>query len=292
MRVGSDYLSRVDLSSPVMCTSWLEMLPCTRKKRGKPGIDPGEPERVSSTGFNSPRAWPISRVKQVTMSPIPAFMHIPIRSIQLFLFAASFGWAGQGLAWQVANRVVIEHGALVIDHSKTIAEITRAQASGGFPAEFSAEYGLGLFQNRFTTELTFTPPEPGAKTQRLSMTTRIKTAPIIYVAKEFPEDSCAYGVVLGHERLHQLFDRDVLRKLPGEIRAITQTVFDVDVLEWEGTRNLERARARFFQQVKYVYDGLSLPMHQTIDNPESYRRLGGQCNGEIAKRLAGTTPGA
>lgn len=214
-----------------------------------------------------------------------------IATLSLLLLLASFvlggAWPATGFAWEVANRIVIEHGELVIDHSKSIAEITQAQAKGGFPAE----YGLGLFQNRFKTELAVNPPLPGASAQRLSMTTRIKTAPIIYVAKEFPEDSCAYAVVLGHERQHQLFDREVLRQLPGEIRAITRTVFNVDALEYEGTRHLEAARARFFQQVKYVYDGLSLPMHQTIDNPESYRRLGTQCNGEIAKRLTGKSPG-
>lgn len=214
-------------------------------------------------------------------------MRSPIPFSLIALFALCAGWPAAGLAWEVFNQVVIEHGEPVVDHSKSIAEITQAQAKGGFPAE----YGLGLFQNRFTTELAFNPSEPGTSAQRLSMTTRIKTVPVIYVAKEFPEDSCAYGVVLGHERLHQLFDRDVLRQLPDEIRAITGTIFNLDILEREGARNLERSRARFFQQVKYVYDGLSLPMHQTIDNTESYRRLGTLCNGEIAKRLAGATAG-
>ncbi len=215
-------------------------------------------------------------------------MRMPLRHVLPVLFVLGFCWAGKALAWEVANRVVIEHGQLVVDHSKSIAEITLAQAKGGFPAE----YGLGLFQNRFKTELAFNPPQPGASAQRLSMTTRITTVPVIYVAKEFPEESCAYAVVLGHERLHQLFDRDVLRRLPDEIRAITRIVFNADALEYGGARNLERSRAHFFQQLKYVYDGLSLPLHQSIDNPESYRRLGMRCDGEIAKRLAVKTPGA
>jgi hypothetical protein len=45
-----------------------------------------------------------------------------------------------------------------------------------------------------------------------------------------------------------------------------------------------------FQQVKYVYEGLSNPLHQTIDNPESYRALGTRCNSEIARLLTGKTP--
>lgn len=208
-------------------------------------------------------------------------MPMPILPFLLVLLALR---AGTCFAWEVSNRVIIEHGELVIDHSRSIGEITQAQAKGGFPAR----YGLGLFQNRFKTELTIEQSEAGTA-KRLAMTTRIKTSPIIYVAREFPKDSCAYGVVLGHERLHQSFDLEVLRNLPGEIRGMTRTIFNVDELEREGTRNLERSRGWFFQQVKYAYEGLSLPLHQTIDNPESYRQLGTQCNGEIALRLAGKT---
>lgn len=186
------------------------------------------------------------------------------------------------LAWQVENRVVIEHGALLIDHSKSIPEITRAQAQGGFPAE----HGLGLFQSRLKTELAIESLAPGVK--RLVMTTRIQTSPIIYVAREFSKDSCAYGLVLGHEWQHHLFDLEVLRLLPGEIRAITQEAFPVDELERVGTRNLEKARGHFFQRIKYAYDALSHERHQVIDSPDSYQRLGTQCGGEVARRLAGS----
>lgn len=213
-------------------------------------------------------------------------MHTPIFPVFLVFLVFLVLRAGTCLAWEVSNRVIIEHGELVIDHSKSISEITQAQAKGGFPAA----YGLGLFQNRFRTELEFSRPAPAGTANRMSMTTRIKTSPIIYVAREFPRDSCGYGVVLGHERLHQLYDLEVLRKLPDEIRALTLVIFNEDELGREGTRNPERLRGRFYQQVKYAYEGLSSPLHQTIDNPESYRHLGTQCNGEIAQRLAGKTP--
>jgi hypothetical protein len=193
---------------------------------------------------------------------------------------------GACAAWEITNLVVVEHGTLVIDHSKSVSEITRAQAKGGFPIK----HGLGLFQNRVKTELLFAQPEAAMKTRRLALTTRIRTAPIIYVAREFPEESCAYGVILGHEQLHQLFDLEVLRAMPDEIRSITQGVFPPDALEWMRTLDLERARSRFFRQYKYVYDALSFPRHQTIDNPESYQRLSTLCNGEIAERLGGNKP--
>ncbi len=183
--------------------------------------------------------------------------------------------------WQITNRVEIEHGPLTIDHSKSVAEITAAQAKGGFPAE----HGLGLFQNRVKTELII---EPGkVQPRRLDLITRITTAPIIYIAREFPKGSCSWDVVHSHELLHQLYDLEVLRALPDEIRGITRTAFPSDELDWSRPVNLERGRNRFFQLYKYVYDALSRPRHQTIDSPESYQRLGQQCNGEITRSLAG-----
>jgi hypothetical protein len=186
--------------------------------------------------------------------------------------------------WQIINRVEIEHGPLTIDHSKSVAEITAAQAKGGFPAE----HGLGLFQNRVKTELVI---EPGKfQARRLDLTTRIKTAPIIYIAREFPKGSCAWDVVHSHELLHQLYDLEVLRALPDEIQGITRAAFATDELDWSRPVNLERARNRFFQLYKFVYDALSRPRHQTIDSPESYRRLSQQCNGEISRSLAAGKP--
>lgn len=179
---------------------------------------------------------------------------------------------------EMANRVIIEHGKLVVDHSQGIAQITQAQAKGGFRAEL----GLGLFQNRMTTAL-----EPATGVGKgLTLVTRIKTEPVIYIAKEFPEDSCAYKVVLAHERQHYLFDRDVLRALPGEVHGITQAVFANPVPA--GEAEVERAKKLFFQQFNHAYEGLSFPLHSRIDNPESYVALAALCQGEIKTRLGGT----
>jgi hypothetical protein len=194
--------------------------------------------------------------------------------------------AGEGVAWEVTNLVRIEHGPLRVDHSKSLAEITLAQTKGGFPAK----YGLGLFQNEMKTELRVEAPETAPTSRRLNLTTRIVTAPVIYVAREFPKDSCAWRVIVDHEMLHQLFDLEVLRAMPDEIRAITRLVFSRDELDGTGKLDLERARSRFFRQYKYVYDALSLPRHQRIDNPESYRRASALCGGEITRLLAGKEP--
>jgi len=183
-------------------------------------------------------------------------------------------------AGDVSNRVVFEHGPLTVDHSKTIAQITQAQTAKGFRAVHGAELGLGLYQSRMDTSLQATLG-PGEK---LVMLTRIKTEPVIYIAKEFPADSCAYKVVLNHERQHYLFDRDVLSALPGEVQGITWAVFANPMPTNEG--ELERAKKLFFQQYNHAYESLSFPLHSRIDNAASYAELADQCQGEIKKRLA------
>ncbi len=203
--------------------------------------------------------------------------------VQYSLFAAMSLLAlcaNAGAAWDVVNRVVIEHGALSVDHSKSVKEITAAQAKGGF----KADHGVGLFQNRIKTELTV--GEVAVPGQRLAATTRIVTAPLIYIARELPQDSCAYQLVLGHELQHQEYDLEVLRAMPDEIRQFSQDVFDTDAIERTGQLNQNRARSRFFQQFNFVYQALGELRHPFIDSPESYRRLSTLCNGELAKYLA------
>jgi hypothetical protein len=183
--------------------------------------------------------------------------------------------------WQISNRVVIEHGVLSIDHSKNVKQITLAQAQGGFKADL----GVGLFQNRLKTELSFN--ETSLPGKRLSMTTRIVTAPVIYIASDLPKDSCAFKLVLDHEMKHHDYDLEVLRSMPDEVRQFSQDIFDTAAIERTGSLNQERARNRFFQQFNYVYQALGQMRHPFIDSPESYRDLSGQCNGELGRLLAG-----
>lgn len=140
--------------------------------------------------------------------------------------------------------------------------------------------GQGLYQNPVSTTLEIQTAPSG----QLRLTTLIQTAPVIYVAKEFPKDSCAYALTLKHEWQHYLFDRDVLRHMPDEIRAMTVDLFDTP--RPASQAELERARQVFMQRFKFEYEGMSFPLHARIDNPQAYAELAGRCGGEIGKRLA------
>lgn len=187
--------------------------------------------------------------------------------------------------WQVNNRVVVEHGTLLIDHTRNIKEISAAQARGGFKADM----GVGLFQSRIKAELTI--GEVNAVMRRIMLTTKVSTAPVIYIARELPKDSCAYALVLSHELKHQEYDLEVLRLLPAEIRQFSQDAFAGDTLAGEQTRWQNRLRSHFFQQFNYVYKALGEMRHPAIDSPESYRQLSKQCNGELGHLLADARSG-
>jgi len=206
----------------------------------------------------------------------------PTRALAWLALAA---FSAASLAADVANRVVFELGSLVVDHGKGIAEITQAQAKGGFRAvhdsAHNTDIGLGLYQNRMTTTLEATTGQG----KNLALVTRIKTEPIIYIAKEFTADSCAYKVVLAHERQHYLYDRDVLRTLPREVRNITWATFANPVPSSQA--QVERGKQVFFQQFNHAYESLSFPLHSRIDNPASYAALAELCGGEIKKVVAG-----
>jgi len=187
-------------------------------------------------------------------------------------------------AQPAVNRVTFQLGTLALDHTKSIAEITRAQAQGGFKALPGNDVGLGLYQNPVSTSLEVQT----APTGQLRLTTVIKTAPVIYVAKEFPKGSCAYTLILKHEWQHYLFDRAVLRRMPDAIRAMTVDLFDTP--RPTSQAELERARQTFMQRFQHEYQGLSFPLHIQIDSPEAYADLAKQCGGEIGKRLATNRP--
>lgn len=201
----------------------------------------------------------------------------------------AMGLSPSATAGGVYNRIQFEHGQLVVDRSKSIAEITKAQSAGGFPwaypANHGADIGLGLYQGRMTTSLDLAMSEDG----KLKLSTRIKTEPVIYVAREFPEDSCAYGLILRHEWQHYLYDRDVLRQMPDDIQAMSRDVFDNP--RPQSPAHLERAKHVFFQRLGHIYEGRSFPLHSRIDNPEAYGELAKRCQGEIGRKLTAPNPG-
>lgn len=189
---------------------------------------------------------------------------------------------GEALARDIVSRVEFKHGALAIDHTQSIAQITQAQAKNGQARRSQtrhsqarqgrpATYGLGLFINDLKLEVS--AGESSTPPGSISVLTRIATSPTIYVAREFPKDSCAYAVILEHERQHYLFDLNILRGLPAEIEHIAQDVFTAN-----GGANRTQ---QFIDRVEHIYEAKSFAQHVAIDNLLSYGDLAGQCGGAI-----------
>lgn len=212
---------------------------------------------------------------------LPAFvraiapMSIPL--MRLILLAGWLACASLAGAGEVTSRVELQLGELVIDHGRGLAEITRMQGNDGT----SARYGLGLFLSHveFESSVSGSPTRPGDVLVR----TRIKTRPTLYIAREFAKGSCAYAVILDHERQHYQFDLEAVRALPAQAEGIAREVFASSAVRSEA--DLARAQARFLERLKHVHDQRMFPLHARIDAPESYRRLGAACDGEIGRTL-------
>lgn len=199
-----------------------------------------------------------------------------LRLICLGGWLACANLAGAG---QVTSQVELQLGELVVDHDRSIAEITRLQGQDGS----SARYGLGLFLSHveFESSVSGSPTRPGDVLVR----TRIKTRPTLYIAREFAKGSCAYAVILDHERQHYQFDLEAVRALPAQAEGIAREAFAGTV---PSEAALARAQARFLERLRHVHDQRTFPRHARIDAPESYRRLGAACGGEIGRTLQGT----
>jgi hypothetical protein len=179
---------------------------------------------------------------------------------------------GQASARDIVSRVEFQHGALTIDHSQNIVQITQAQARKGQPAT----YGLGLFINNLKLEVN--AGENSTRPGSISVLTRITTSPTIYVALEFPKDSCAYAVILEHERQHYLFDLNILRSLPADIERIAEESYAAGGINAGATRHV-------IERAEHAYAARSFAQHTAIDNLISYNDLAGACGGAIREHL-------
>jgi hypothetical protein len=108
--------------------------------------------------------------------------------------------------------------------------------------------------------------------------TRITTSPTIYVALEFPKDSCAYAVILEHERQHYLFDLNILRSLPADIERIAEESYAAGGINAGATRHV-------IERAEHAYAARSFAQHTAIDNLISYNDLAGACGGAIREHL-------
>lgn len=110
----------------------------------------------------------------------------------------------------------------------------------------------------------------------------------VYVAREFPEGSCAYKEILEHEMRHVKAYQAHLASIEKEVQATLSQRFVTGEV-WRGPTGF------YGEQIKKEIDERWVPYVQrmlrrveeaqaVIDTPEEYERVANACEGEIKKK--------
>lgn len=110
----------------------------------------------------------------------------------------------------------------------------------------------------------------------------------VYVAKEFPEGSCAYKEIYQHELRHVKTYQDHLASIEKEVSETLNRRFATGA-PWRGPVGQTRAQIqreldeRWLPYVRREI-GRADEAQALIDTPEEYARVADSCNGEIRKK--------
>ncbi len=111
----------------------------------------------------------------------------------------------------------------------------------------------------------------------------------IYVAREFPDNTCAYREIHTHELRHVDAYRAHAQAIESEIRQTLEQRF-ASGTPWRGPIGQTQARLqqemneRWLPYLKRMLEQVE-SRQALIDTTEEYERVAASCNGEIAKRL-------
>lgn len=111
----------------------------------------------------------------------------------------------------------------------------------------------------------------------------------IYVAREFPANTCAFNEIHKHELRHVLAYREHAAAIEREINERLKTRF-ADPEPWRGPSGSIQARlreemgSRWLPYVKRLLEDVE-SKQALIDTPEEYQRIARSCNGEIPRAL-------
>ncbi len=115
---------------------------------------------------------------------------------------------------------------------------------------------------------------------------------IVYVAREFPQDTCAFNEILRHEMVHKEVDRTFLDEYVTATRQFFQQMAtsigvvegpDFDAIKAQFNAQMEDKLEEFGQRM----EAERIARQRHVDVPEEYARVSNACRGEIPRTLAG-----
>lgn len=97
----------------------------------------------------------------------------------------------------------------------------------------------------------------------------------IHVASNYPKGSCAFNVILAHEKQHAAFELHVLRKNKQRLKSLIRNMVVQNIHQSDDRIKAATTQAvdQFWQELIPQTDAL----HQGIDTPENYARENAKC---------------
>lgn len=114
-----------------------------------------------------------------------------------------------------------------------------------------------------------------------SIEIRINLSPVIYIAKEFPEGSCAYKTVLEHEKKHARVDRFIANKYAQRIgQDVRDAVNEMGAVGPYPESQVQAIQTKMMHYVRSTVDSIDLLMseeqarlQQQVDSLAEYQSV-------------------
>lgn len=180
-----------------------------------------------------------------------------------------------------------------VNASESAITITRLRGNRFFP---QASMVLGLFSPNATVGISSTlsirrdDSKTGAYGCISNVEIKVSMAPVILIAKEIPQGSCAWREVHQHEMKHhnsQLLAADLARE---QVARQVGAILSFPVLgstPAEMTSNSEMPRRNAMSAAETIIQAAAQGVHDGIDSEQEYQRVALSCGGEIQRILRG-----
>ena len=181
---------------------------------------------------------------------------------------------------------------LSFNHSYSYQSLTNI----GFSTNSPGKWILGLTRGNASAGFSLGAPiiiDPTGRWECLSPQINITFgfSPVtVYVAKEFPEGTCAHKEILEHEMRHAKTYQEHIVQIEKELQQTLTARFSTDT-PWRGPRGQltgkinQELEERWLPYIQRTIKRVDEAQKQ-IDTEEEYERISNACDGEVKKVIA------
>jgi hypothetical protein len=193
-------------------------------------------------------------------------------------------------------RVVVStvYDPVVFDYRHSIRQIEAIKASLKPGQAIENAHTVGLFTAETMVEMQTDMRILGrdgvaecAQVERIAVTFGFRRS-TLYVASNFPRNSCGFAEIHAHEERHMSVDQEMLEHYPARIRhyllkAARQAGGVLAPTKDEAAAALDRYMTNAFQSVSEFIGSERSRLQGLVDSPAEYARVSRACRGEIAR---------